>query len=191
MKMSSAASILMNPFQPVLNALPIDGDDARLRCDDALRRRLGAEAQLHAQGGQRDALVDCPLHRLILLDQRLPLGELTLQAEHVAEVGRCLEELANPVEAGLRGREPGIDVDHLAGHVFGALRGGATLADVVEISDRRLHLLGRQLDHERGGRRPVVGDVDRSFVDLPAVSIGQRHDIVDPLGDVGRPRDRS
>jgi hypothetical protein len=25
MKMSSAASILMNPFQPVLNALPIDG----------------------------------------------------------------------------------------------------------------------------------------------------------------------
>jgi hypothetical protein len=68
--------------------------------------------------------------------------------------------------------------------VFGALRGRATHADRVEICDRCLDIRGRQFDHERGARRPVVGDVDRALVDLSAVPGGQGDDIVDPLADV-------
>ena len=78
----------------------------------------------------------------------------------------------------------GVDVDHLARDVLGALRGRATYADRVEICDRGLDILGRHLDHERGARRPVVGDVDRALVDLSAMPGGQSDDIVDPLADV-------
>ena len=152
---------LTKPFHPVLNDLPMVifdvgfGGTVVLATGSALRfsctRNVASETR---SSRARFIAWYCST-------KRLPLGELALQAQHVAEVGGRLEELAHPVEAGLGSVEPGVDVDHLARHVFGALRGGAAHADGVELGDRRFDLLRRQLDHERGGRRPVVGDVDR------------------------------
>ena len=68
MKIRIAASTLTNPFQPLLNALPIGRLLGRLRFDDGRRDRFGLRRQLHSQGGQRHAVVDCSLHRGVLLD---------------------------------------------------------------------------------------------------------------------------
>ena len=184
MKIMIAASTLTNPFQPLLNAPPIVCSFSGSGSSTTVASGSGLMLSCTRNVASETRSPSSALHRLVLLDQRLALGQLALQTQDLAEIGRCLEELANTVEAGLRGDQPGVDVDHLTGYVFGALRCGAPYTDRVEVGDRVLDVRGRQLDDERRARRPIVGDVDRAFVDLSAVASCQRDDIVDPPGDV-------
>jgi len=115
----------------------------------------------------------------------LARGHLVLQRDHLVEVLGGRQQGPYTVDAGLGGQDLGVQVRQLFRHVGRvALQAGAPPDARVQPGQERLHLIGRQLEHQVAGSRHRVGEVQVAVVQLTAVGVGESDDLVDGGGRI-------
>ena len=105
--------------------------------------------------GQADLTLEGPQLAPKPLEGGLTCEQLLLEVGNLGQRGGVLEESPEPLDAELGGDDLAFEVDHSLGHIVGGDDLIPQESDVTQSAERRLKLLGRDLEREGRPRHPI------------------------------------